>query len=101
MCDLYTLDYISQSPTHCSKVNLECVLKYTKFPQKQANGYMLQTNCSSMKQQYMKLGDCFQKITGKNKHTCPMFDNDSLASLKQIKLCNRDYIFSNQTGGHM
>ena len=85
------MDYIPQSPTHCSKGNLECVLKCTKFSQKQANGYMLHTNCLSIKQQYMKLGDFFKR--GKNKHTCPMFDNYFLASSKQIKLCTRDYIF--------
>ena len=31
---------------------------------------------------------------GKNKHTCPMFDNDFLASSKQMKLCTTDYIFT-------
>ena len=80
-------------PTHCSKGNFEYVLKCTKFPQKQANGYMFQTKCSLIKQRNMKLGDCFQKKRGNNKHTCPMFDNDFLASSKQIKLCTRDYIF--------
>ena len=58
------MDYISQSPTHFSKVNIECVLKCTKFPQKQANGYMFQTNCSSIKQRCIKLGDGFQKRGG-------------------------------------
>ena len=29
----------------------------TRFPQKQANGYMFQTKRSSIKQGYMKLGD--------------------------------------------
>ena len=55
------MEYISQSPTHCSKGNIECVLKCTKFPQKQANSYMFQTKRSSIKQQYMKLGDCLKK----------------------------------------
>ena len=41
----------------------------------------------------MKLGYCFHKKRGKNKNTCPIFDNDFLASSKQIKLCTRDYIF--------
>ena len=97
-CDLYTMDYISQSPTHCSKGNIECVLNCTKFPGKQASGYMSETNCSLMQQQYMKLRDGFQRKRGKNKHICPMFDNELLASSKQIKLCPRDYIFqSNRT----
>ena len=40
----------------------------------------------------MKLGDGFKK-RGKNKYTYPMFDNEFLASSKQIKMCPRDYIF--------
>ena len=44
--DLYTMDYISQSPIHCSKVNIKCVLNCNKFPVKQANGYMSKTTCS-------------------------------------------------------
>ena len=59
------MDYISQSPTHCSKSNIECVLKCTKFSGKQVNGYMFDTNCSSIKQQYMKLGDGFPKKGGR------------------------------------
>ena len=31
-CDLYTMDYISQSSIHCSKRNLKFVLKCTKLP---------------------------------------------------------------------
>ena len=41
----------------------------------------------------MKLGDGFRKKGRKNKHTCPMFDNDFVASLNQMKLCTTDYIF--------
>ena len=33
-CDIYTMAYISQSLIYCSKGNLECVLKCTKFPEK-------------------------------------------------------------------
>ena len=92
-CDLYTMDYISQSPTHCSKVNLECVLKCTKFLEEQTIGYMFQTNFSSIKQLYMKLGDGFQIKRGKYKHTRLIFDSDFLASSNQMKLCTTDYIF--------
>ena len=53
------MDYISQSPTYCPKGNLESVLQCTKFPQKQVNGYMVKTNCSSIKQRYIKLGYYF------------------------------------------
>ena len=64
-CDLYTIDYISQSPIHCSKVDLKCVLKSTNFPGKQANGYMFETNCSSIEHQLKKLGDGFNKKGGR------------------------------------
>ena len=63
--DLYTMDYISQSPTHCSKGNIEYVLHCTKFPGKKTNGYIFQTNCSSIKQCYMKLGDGFREKEGR------------------------------------
>ena len=43
-CDLYTIEYISHSPIHCSKGNIKFVLKFTKFPEK-PHGYMLKTNC--------------------------------------------------------
>ena len=61
MCDIYTMDYIPQSPTHCSKYNSQCVLQCTKFPDKQNNGLIFQINCSSIKQLYMKLGDGLQR----------------------------------------
>ena len=60
-CDIYTMDYISQSPTHCSKGNLQCVLQCTKFPDNQNNGLIFQKKCSSIKQGYMKLGDGLRK----------------------------------------
>ena len=60
-CDLYTMAYISQSPTHYSKGNLEYVLQCTKFLDKQTNGYIFQKKSSSIKQLYMKLGDFFKK----------------------------------------
>ena len=34
-----------------------------------------------------------QSKGGKNNHTCPMFDNDFLASSNQMKLPTTDYIF--------
>ena len=48
-CDIYTMDYISQSPTHFSERNLGCVLQYTKFTYKKTNGYVFQKNCSWIK----------------------------------------------------
>ena len=86
------MEYISQSPIHCSKENIKCVLKCTKFPGKQSNYYMFDTNCSSIEHQYNKLSDGFNKKVGKNKYTCPMFDNKLLASSKQLKLSPRDSI---------
>ena len=98
MYDLYIMDYISQSLTHCSKSNLQRFLQCTKFPDKQNNGLISQKNCSSIKQRYMKIGDGLQRKRGKNKHKCPMFDNNFLASSNQMKLCTTDYILqSNRT----
>ena len=53
---------------------------------------MFETNCSSVEHQYKKLGDSFNKKRGKNKYTCPIFDNKLLASSKQLKLCSIDII---------
>ena len=87
------MDYIYQSLTHCSKGNLQCFLRCTKFPDKQNNGLIFQKNCSSIKRLYMKLGDDLQRKMWKNKHTGPMFNNDFLAYSNQMKLCTTDYIF--------
>ena len=59
------MDYISQPPTNVLKGNIECVLKCTKFPGKQANDYMFGTNFSSIEQQYKKLGYALQKKGGR------------------------------------
>ena len=92
------MDYISQPITHCSKGNIQCVLQCTKFTNKQNNGLIFQTNCLSIKQRYMKLGDGLQRKMGKNKHTCPMFNNDLLASSNRMKLCITYYIFPIRQG---
>ena len=72
---------------------VQCVLQFTKFPGIQNSCLIFQKNCSSIKQRYMKIGDFLQRKRGKNKHTCPMFDNDLLASSNQMKLYTTDYIF--------
>ena len=59
------MDYISQSPTHSSKGNLECVLKCTSLTVKQDNGYMFGTNYPSIEHQYEKLGDGFKPKRGR------------------------------------
>ena len=38
------MNYISQSPIHCSNGNLKCVINCTDFPEKKGNGYMYKTN---------------------------------------------------------
>ena len=88
------MDYISQSPIHCSKGNIKCVIKCTKFPEKQSNGYMFKTEFSSIKHWYNKLGDALNKKKGKNNYTFP--DNKLLASSKQLKLCPRYFLFPNK-----
>ena len=92
-CDLYTMDYISQMLTHFSKSNLECVHQCIKIHQKQTNGLIFETKCSSIRQRFKNLGDGLLSKKGKNKHTCSIFDNDSLASSNQMKLKATDYIF--------
>ena len=91
-CGLYTMDCISQSPIHCSKGNIRCVLKCTKFPGKQATDYMFEKKWSSIEDRNKKLGDGLKK-RGNNKYTCPMFDNECLASWKQLKISQRYYYF--------
>ena len=87
------MDYIYQSPINCPKGNLKCVLKCTKFSEKKANGYMFKTNCSSIEHRYKKLDACFNKKRGKNKCTCPIFDNKFLYSSKQLRLGPIYFIF--------
>ena len=53
---------------------------------------MSKKNCSSIENQYKKIGDGFNKKMRKNKYTCPMFDNELLVSSKQLKICPRDFI---------
>ena len=92
-CDLYTMDYISQMLTHCSKCNIDCVHQCIKIHQKETNVLISETNCSSIRQRSKKLGYGLLSKRGKNKHTCPIFDNDFLASSNQMKLKSTDYIF--------
>ena len=100
-CDIYNMEKISQSATHCSKVNLECVLKCNRFPRKQANGYMFETNCSSIEHQYNKIGNGFNKKMVKNKHIFLMLDNELLASSKKNWNSFPEILFFNQTVGNM
>ena len=56
-CDLYSMDYISQMSTHCSKDNLECVHQCIKIHQNKINGLIFKTNRSSIEQRFKKLAD--------------------------------------------
>ena len=65
------MEYILQSPIHCLKVNLKCVLKFTNFSNKMVLcsrqiDHQLNTNIRNLVLVLTK--------KGKNKFTCPMFD---------------------------
>ena len=91
------MDYISQSPTHCSKGNIGCVLQCTKFPDKKPMFISPIQTAHQLNNNTWNLEMVFKK-KGKNNHTCPMFDNYFLASSKQIN-CEPLIIFfqSNRT----
>ena len=84
------MDYISQMFTHCSKGDIECVHQCIKIHRKKTNGLIFETNCSSVEQRFNKLGDDLLSKIGNNNHTCPIFNNDFLASLNQIKMKSTD-----------
>ena len=83
-CYLYTMDYISQMSTHCSKGNLECVHQCIKIHPKKINCLIFKTNCSSIEQRFKKLGDGLLNKIGKNKLKFPIFDNYLLSSSNKI-----------------
>ena len=82
--DIYSMDYISQMSTHSSKIDLECVHQCIKINQKQINGLIFKTNCSSIEKRFKKLGDGLLSKIRKNKHKFPIFDNDFLSSSNKI-----------------
>ena len=55
MCDLYTMEYISESPNHCSKGVLQCIQDCSNIPVNKVIGYMFKTNCSSINQLFRKI----------------------------------------------
>ena len=87
------MDYITQTLTHCSKVNLDCVHQCIKINQKQTNGLIFEIKCSSIRQRFKKIGDGLLRKRGKNKQTSRIFDNDFLVYSNQMKLKSTDYIF--------
>ena len=46
MCDLYTMEYISESPNHCSKGVLQRVQNFTNIRRNKGIEYNFDTNCS-------------------------------------------------------
>ena len=49
-CDILPMYYTSKPPITCSKVLLKCVINCTNFTEKECNGYIFETNCSSLGQ---------------------------------------------------
>ena len=76
------MEYISESPKHCSKGVLQCVQNCTNLPRNRGIGYMFETNCSSLHQLFRKK---LIVITNKRggKLTFPIFDNEFLSSSKK------------------
>ena len=70
-CDIYTMEYISQQSTHCSKGNLKSVHQCINLSLTEMNCVIFQTNCSSIKERFEKLGDGMQRKLGRNKHKFP------------------------------
>ena len=99
-CDIYTMEYISQSPIHCLKVNIKRALNYTKFPLKKANADMFRTNVHQLNTNTINLVFVLTKKR-KNKFTCPIFDNPINILVKTIKNCSWRFYFSNQIVGYM
>ena len=60
---------------------------------KETNGLIFETNCSSIRQRFKKLGGGLLSKRGKNKHTCPIFYNDFLASSNKMKLKSNDFFY--------
>ena len=92
------INKISQSPIHCSKVNIKCVLNCTNFPGNKFNEYIFKTNWSSFEKWYKTLGACFNKKSGKNKFTFPKFWQIIIILVKTIEIGPGDF-FPNQTWG--
>ena len=65
MRDLYSMEYISESPNKCSKGVLQCVQICTNIPRNKVIGYMSQANCSSLYQKFKKIVDFYNKKGGK------------------------------------
>ena len=49
-CDILPMYYTLKPPIPCSKVLLKCVINCTNFTEKECNGYIFETNCSSLGQ---------------------------------------------------
>ena len=78
MCDLYSMEYISELPNHFSKVVLQCVQNCTNKLGNKVIGYMFEKNCSLLHQQFRKIVACYNKQNGE-KLTFTSFDNEFLS----------------------
>ena len=61
MCDLYSMEYISESPNHFSKGVLQCVQNCNNIPRHKGVGFMFETNCSSLHHKFRKIVACYNK----------------------------------------
>ena len=92
-CDIYYMNYISQSFIHSSKFLLNCVIKSTNIPEKKVFIYIFDDNCSSLEQRYKTLVTWFNKPKGKKKFTFPVFDNKYLSSSKTLSIGPKYFFF--------
>ena len=86
------MDCITQMLTHFSNVILIVFISASNFIKKTMVSFF-ETNCSSIRKIFKKIGDGLPIKRGKNKHTLPIFENYFLASSNQMKLKSTDYIF--------
>ena len=55
------MEYISESPNHCSKGVLQCVQNCTNILVNKVIGCMFEENCSLLHQQFRKICTCYEK----------------------------------------
>ena len=80
------MEYVSESPNHCSKGVLQYVQNYTNIHGNKGFGHMFEKNCLSLHHQFRRIVACYNKQKGKKKLTFPIFDNKLLSSSKNWKL---------------
>ena len=91
-CDIYNMDYISQSPIYCWKVNIKCVLKCTKLTEKNPMVICSRQTSHQLNTDTINLEMVLTKKKGGGKVTCPMFDK-KIRLNKTIKLGSGYFMF--------